>query len=104
MSIAAQVHSTWKRISAAGQNCGSGYAPQHAVARRLRSGGSGVKGGFLARSSAKAARETEAAFLLSGLGVRPRKATGAVNAGPLARWFNSTRAHHYVCNETSTHE
>jgi hypothetical protein len=30
----------------------------------------------------KAARETEAAFLVFGLGVRPRKATGAVNAGP----------------------
>jgi hypothetical protein len=26
MSRAAQVHSTWKRVSAAGQNCGSSYA------------------------------------------------------------------------------
>jgi len=31
--------------------------------------------------------------LFYGLGVRPRKATRAVNAGPLAKAFDSLRAH-----------
>ena len=30
---------------------------------------------------------------VQGPGVRPRKATGAVNAGRFAKWFDSTQAH-----------
>jgi len=46
-------------------------------------GGSGKLGrAFTLNFQWKAARETEAAFFVLGLGARPRKATGAVNAGP----------------------